>query len=180
MKVVGRALGDTLDVDFKTPKTVRNYKGDVVEEIDLTSVLMGESTGAAAVGVEDAEESSTRIPVEKAVSSVSGASAAREGAAVTASAAAGGASTRTIQPTVSRDEQAKWKGVLNSGELLLASGPVGKKNPMGLTQIRQLLLTNTPRLLYADEKSLVIKGEVECGPGKPIVATVVRSIPRVI
>ena len=75
----------------------------------------------------------------------------------------------------SPEEQMKWSPLLARGERVVATGPVGKKNPMGLTQTRQLILTDGPRLLYADPKSLTIKGEVECMLGIPPMAIMVRN-----
>jgi hypothetical protein len=71
------------------------------------------------------------------------------------------------------EEQTKWAPLLAKGERIVAYGVVGKKNPMGLTQTRQLLLTDGPRLLYADPKSKALKGEVECPDGSVPLAILV-------
>lgn len=39
LKIVGKALDDVLDEDYKLPRTQKNYKGGEVEEMDLTSLL---------------------------------------------------------------------------------------------------------------------------------------------
>lgn len=66
--------------------------------------------------------------------------------------------------------------MLGRGERVVATGLVGKKNPLGLTQTRQLILTDVPRLLYADPQSMQIKGEVECPAGHPPLAAAVRPL----
>lgn len=79
---------------------------------------------------------------------------------------------------VSPEEQARWSSVLPKGERIVVSGTVGKKNPMGMTQTRQLLITvgaaDGPHIRYGDIKSHTLKGEVEYPSKQLPTANVVR------
>ena len=63
---------------------------------------------------------------------------------------------------VSKDDMLRWKICLKKGEEIVRTGPIGKKNNYGITQMRQLILTTAPRLIYAEPSSQSVKGEIEC------------------
>ena len=163
LDLVSKSLGEVLDGEFKLPKTHKNYKGaDIVEEIDITSVL---GNRGSSVDME-----SQRFSLVRSSNVGAGGERAISRPTLTASTSArimGGISYCTPE------EQAKWSPLLISGESVLVTGLVGKRNPMGLTQSRQLILTSTPRLLYADPQTMSLKGEVENVPGQSITASAV-------
>jgi len=45
-------------------------------------------------------------------------------------------------------------------EQIVFTSLIGKKNPVGITYFRQLILTNAPRLFYVEPKSMSLKGEI--------------------
>jgi len=49
---------------------------------------------------------------------------------------------------------------LNEGEKILRMGPVIKRRRLMNTKKRQLILTNTPRVVYADPLNMEIKGRI--------------------
>eukprot|EP01125_Pyxidicula_operculata_P001189 TRINITY_DN1112_c1_g1_i1.p1 TRINITY_DN1112_c1_g1~~TRINITY_DN1112_c1_g1_i1.p1 ORF type:complete len:452 (-),score=128.34 TRINITY_DN1112_c1_g1_i1:385-1740(-) len=57
----------------------------------------------------------------------------------------------------------KWSAFLNNGETILETGVIIKKRKLTRKK-RFLILTDTPRLLYIDEKLMKFKGEVPWDP----------------
>jgi hypothetical protein len=162
LKKVGNAIGDNLDDEYKTPKTNRNYKGaDTVSNIDIGKYVSGGAGGSSAAS---ASGWSPRATSGSSSTPTAGGAPIRRGSLNSVS---GEDDIRLSgQSAVSAEEQKKWAPLLKSGERLIKTGSVGKKNNYGLTQTRQLLLTDYPRLLYADPSSFVVKGEVECAFGQ--------------
>jgi hypothetical protein len=66
-------------------------------------------------------------------------------------------------------EKSNWSNFIEVNEVLVATGLIGKKNPIGLTHQRQLILALkthpndgkiTPRLFYVDPATMTWKGEI--------------------
>lgn len=70
-------------------------------------------------------------------------------------------------------ETDQWRKFLAAGEILIATSRVIKKSPYGISQARQLLLTDAPALIYADPKTKDYKGEVPWDERNPPVAKMV-------
>jgi hypothetical protein len=61
-------------------------------------------------------------------------------------------------------------------ENVLMSSEIGKKNALGRTAVRELILTDAPRLFYVEVSSMTQKGEdVEWLPTRPPVASLVDA-----
>eukprot|EP00043_Microstomoeca_roanoka_P019440 m.218731 g.218731 ORF g.218731 m.218731 type:complete len:401 (+) comp16994_c4_seq2:595-1797(+) len=56
-------------------------------------------------------------------------------------------------------KESPWHGFLNEGELIVKTGLVDKRRGL-FSKRRQLILTDTPRLIYIDPEALEIKGEI--------------------
>lgn len=57
------------------------------------------------------------------------------------------------------EEAEKWKKFLANDEVILESGLVWKRKGRSVKK-RQLILTNTPRIIYIDTKKMIQKGEI--------------------
>lgn len=61
-------------------------------------------------------------------------------------------------------------------ERVVYSALIAKKNPVGIPYYRQLILTNTPRMLYIEPTTMTVKGEVVWKPeAPPVVEEVNRT-----
>lgn len=58
-----------------------------------------------------------------------------------------------------REEAKKWRSFLQPDEGIIHSGLVWKRKGLSIKK-RRLLLTDTPRLIYIDEKRTEMKGEI--------------------
>lgn len=56
-------------------------------------------------------------------------------------------------------KESPWHSFLNSGELIIKTGLVDKRKGM-FAKRRQLILTDTPRILYIDPETMTVKGEI--------------------
>ncbi|MAB10903.1 MAG: hypothetical protein CME96_08570 [Hyphomonas sp.] len=56
-------------------------------------------------------------------------------------------------------KESPWHAFLNDGELIVKTGLVDKRRGL-FSKRRQLILTDTPRLVYIDPEALEIKGEI--------------------
>ena len=134
-------LNEALDEDYKLPRTQRNYKGSDVLPVNV-SIIQAE---------QQKQQSSSLQSVD--IDHASASSMSSRGS------------------MVSNDESTRWAKCLNPGERIMKLGAVGKKNNYGMTQTRQLILTSTPRLVYADPTTQQPKGEIECKVGSGQVAS---------
>jgi hypothetical protein len=177
IRKVGKEIADALDEEYKTPKTNRNYKGaDTVMEMDITKYISG--TGlyspmpaslSSSSPAGSRQGSSNSQGVTAGSSPRTGSGTQRRGSLNSVLAVGQTEDARRSSLTMasaSPEEQSRWGPLLKYGERLIKSGPVGKRNNYGMTQVRQLLLTDYPRLLYADPSTQVVKGEVECSFGQ--------------
>lgn len=62
------------------------------------------------------------------------------------------------------EDYSQWQIFLLSGETIIASSIIGKRNAMSVKIMRQLILTSTPRLIYVDPVTMTLKGEVKWLP----------------
>jgi len=61
--------------------------------------------------------------------------------------------------SINREELKKWKAFLQTDELIVHSGLIWKRKGLSIKK-RQLILTDTPRLIYVDPKRMEMKGEI--------------------
>ncbi|EGC33059.1 hypothetical protein DICPUDRAFT_56680 [Dictyostelium purpureum] len=57
------------------------------------------------------------------------------------------------------DQQKKWSNLINKDETIVCQGLVWKRKGFSIKK-RQLILTDTPRLIYIDPKKMEVKGEI--------------------
>lgn len=55
--------------------------------------------------------------------------------------------------------ESPWHKYLNAGELIIKTGPVEKRKGL-FAKRRQLVLTDTPRIVYIDAEAGIVKGEI--------------------
>jgi hypothetical protein len=68
---------------------------------------------------------------------------------------------------VNADWNRKWGSFLPSGKNVVYTSQIGKKNMLGVTKVRQLVLSDVPSLIYIDVATMTEKGEVEWLPNVP-------------
>lgn len=71
--------------------------------------------------------------------------------------------------------QAKWHAFLNAGENQIFTGLTLKRKGL-FSKRRQLILTDSPRLLYVDPDTMAFKGEVPWTHENPVRCTIVRCL----
>ena len=162
-----------LDADYKLPKILRNYKGTDVLPVQVPAFRSNtamklrpaeprdsrkESRDTFSGGASPTRSSVTSNPVAAAPAFQNSAKAAPRASLV-----------------VNGEWNAKWGKFIPPGRNVLYTSQIGKKNPLGLMLMRQLLLTDEPSLLYVDVASSTVKGDIDWTRNNPPRATFVSA-----
>jgi hypothetical protein len=193
---VGRQHECELDLDYKLPKIVKNYKGLPVQNFEIgayppTKVVKMLSPETAESGVGDARKKAVRMDSVVATASTSLMVDSEKRPSVTTaslSAAAAAPSTSVPPPVptpapapwfrVNQEWQVKYATVLLPRVSIVHVSTIVKRNQMGMGVKRQLILTDLPSLFYvaiANSGMIVIKGELNWDRKEPPQAVVVSN-----
>jgi hypothetical protein len=179
LKALAKKNSTDFDSEYKTPKINKNYKGTEI----LFLRVPGYSVDAS--GVVSSEEAAEGEPVQLRASEVG---ARPSVTSLTPPVAPPSAWNRnsvsavaTAKPapapyfTPNRDWNTKWSPLLKTGQNVVYTSLIAKRNPMNMPLKRQLILTDEPSLIYVEVATMKVKGEVEWTKQDPPKATKVRS-----
>jgi hypothetical protein len=192
LKAAGRAHGCDLDVDYKLPRTLKNYKGaadslpvmriprETVSSLGY-SLSLSNDASVSRTSVSRASTTTTTtttITTGSTFVKPSSLSAAKSVPPVstskpptpqsTTSRTLPTPSTTVLTAAESQSQTAKWKRVLKSPNAkVLFSSCIIKRNKLGIGVKRQLILTNEPALFYVDATTMTIKGDIDWPRNNP-------------
>jgi hypothetical protein len=185
LKAAGRVHGCDLDVDYKLPRTLKNYKGTAnslpVLHIPRESISSLASVKPSSLPI------SNNTTINRTSMSLASAATGSKGSTVikqsslssvnqvsttsmappptrqsTSSASSSTPSTAVLTAAESQEQTAKWKRVLKSlNAKVLFSSCIIKRNKFGIGVKRQLILTNEPALFYVDAATMTVKGDID-------------------
>eukprot|EP01034_Spumella_vulgaris_P022333 gene22334-28453_t len=189
LKALKKRHGVDLDADYKLPKILKNYKGAETLSVNVPAFRSNTATKLSARGANSDRSLSSDLATgvnPMATPTVFGSnpmSSPMKGPATSSattptnsgrSSISAGSSSGAVSPKrtsiVNPEWNQKW-GKFAPGKNVVYTSQIGKKNAMGITIVRQLLLTDEPSLLYVDAVSMTHKGDIEWLRGSPPKAT---------
>ena len=170
LKAIQKKYGVDLDADYKLPKILRNYKGADVLPVSIPGLRSNTATKLQ-------EQDRRKVSRDTMADERSPTAVAR--ASVTPNSSSSGAASAAAQPrpslAVNAEWNQKWGKYIPAGRNVLYTTLIGKKNPLGLMLMRQLVLTDEPSLLYVDVSTGTVKGDIEWTRNAPPKATFVST-----
>jgi hypothetical protein len=169
-----------LDSDFKLPKILNNYKGGEVEKMNISGIdNNGNIDYIEPVTPKSPLDSAKKRPVSEQFS-VNPMSTRASTVKVKVNNEPITMHMESLNKSISSEgvgDQRIWQSLLSKGQTIVYTSMIGKKNPIGITLNRQLILTENPvSLFYVDHKSMTIKGYVDWNENSvPIARTVCSS-----
>lgn len=175
LKAASRQHNVELDVDYKLPRTVRNYKGKVDDAVMSLPRETGDAQPSAAssevpTNAAANNTASGRMSVSSKQQSVEApvkAPAAPSPAPPVANKPVSNQTPALLTPSESQALTTKWKRVLRGNAKVLFTSTIVKRNRLNIGVKRQLILTDEPALFYVDAATMTVKGDIEWSASNP-------------
>lgn len=177
LKAASRQHNVELDVDYKLPRTVRNYKGKVDDAVMSLPREVGDAQQSAA-----SSEAPSKTTANNRASGRESVSSKQQPAEAPVKAPVAPTPTPTppaankpvanqtpalLTPSESQALTTKWKRVLRGNAKVLFTSTIVKRNRLNIGVKRQLILTDEPALFYVDAASMTVKGDIEWSASNP-------------
>lgn len=177
LKAASRQHNVELDVDYKLPRTVRNYKGKVDDAVMSLPREVGDAQQSAASSEAPSKttannRASGRVSVSSKQQSVEAPAKAPVAPTPTptppvANKPVANQTPALLTPSESQALTTKWKRVLRGNAKVLFTSTIVKRNRLNIGVKRQLILTDEPALFYVDAASMTVKGDIEWSTSNP-------------